>query len=86
MPIKKGGWSCSNLATRQKHPGVNGQWGLGRDLMLVEWNTQFKGMIGTQSKTFLVEDQEIKAKTKKSLELEMCPREDKRHILEIERS
>lgn len=85
-PSKREGGPPVRLATRQKHPGVNGRWGLGRDLMLVEWNTQFKGMIGTQSKTFLVEDQEIKAKTKKSLELEKCPREDKRHILEIERS
>lgn len=42
------------------------------------------GMIRlVQNNRFLVEDSEIKAKTKKSRQLEMCPREDKRQILEI---
>lgn len=38
---------------------------------------QFKGMTRVQSNRFLDEDQEIEAKTKKSLDPEMCPREDR---------
>ena len=43
--------------------------------------------MGVQSNRFLDEDQEIKDKTKKkkkkSLDPEMCPREDRRQIVEI---
>lgn len=42
---------------------------------------KFKGMIRVQSHRVLDEGQEIKAKTKKSFDFVMCPREGKRQIL-----
>lgn len=42
-------------------------------------------MIRVHCHKFLAKDQEIEAKAKRSLDPEMCLREDRRPILEIER-
>lgn len=42
---------------------------------------KFKAMTRVQNNRFLDEDQEIEAKTKKFLDGEMCPREDRSQIL-----